>query len=114
MVRKRANRWRRLAWGLGAATALVVVGLRAPRAVRAFDLDDVARRAQAMAAEPFHDPNGEVPDWLLFPKLQYDQWRDIRFRPDKALWRERPALPGAVLSPRPLLRPHDQTERRRG
>ena len=89
MVRHRANRWRGLAWGLGAATALLAVGLLAPRAARAFDLDDVARRAQAMAAEPFRDPKGEVPDWLLFPKLQYDQWRDIRFRPDRALWHDR-------------------------
>lgn len=53
----------------------------------AFDLDDVADKARAMAAEPYQDPVRVVPPWLL--ELNYDQWRDVRFRPDRALWRER-------------------------
>jgi periplasmic glucans biosynthesis protein len=30
-----------------------------------------------------------VPDWMLIGSLTYDQWRDIRFRPDQALWRDK-------------------------
>jgi periplasmic glucans biosynthesis protein len=30
-----------------------------------------------------------VPDWMLITgTMTYDQWRDIRFRPDRALWRK--------------------------
>jgi len=50
-----------------------------------FDLDAVAEKAQKLAAESFQDPKNQVPDWLL--KVTYDQWRDIRFPPDHALWR---------------------------
>jgi glucans biosynthesis protein len=55
--------------------------------VLAFDLDDVAEKARKLAAESFEDPRGEVPDWLL--EISYDQWRDIRFRSDAALWSDR-------------------------
>jgi glucans biosynthesis protein len=54
----------------------------------AFGLDDVARKAQELAAQPYQDPRGQVPDWLL--QINYDQWRDIRFRPDRALWKGSP------------------------
>lgn len=49
-----------------------------------FQLDDVAAKAQKMASESFQDP-GTVPDWLS--RITYDQWRSVRFRPDRALWR---------------------------
>src|SRR5262245_8621844 len=52
-----------------------------------FDFDDVVARAQKLADKAFEDPQGQVPDWLL--KVTYDQWRDIRFRPDRSLWRDR-------------------------
>src|SRR5262249_1425975 len=39
---------------------------------------------EKLAKEPFQEPKGQVPEWLL--KINYDQWRDIRFRPDQALW----------------------------
>jgi glucans biosynthesis protein len=60
---------------------------RAAQTGKGFDLDDVAEKAKKLAAKPFQDPRGQVPDWLL--KLSYDQWRDIRFRPERALWRDR-------------------------
>ena len=53
----------------------------------AFDLGDVVAKAARLAREPDRDARGRVPDWLS--KITYDQWRDIRFRPDKALWRDR-------------------------
>jgi glucans biosynthesis protein len=53
----------------------------------AFDLDDVATLAQQMAKEPYRNRQRQVPDWMRVGSLTYDQWRDIRFRPDRALWR---------------------------
>ncbi len=68
--------------------ATLVAGLAFPaRAKVAFDFGTVSEKAQRLAAEPFREPKGDVPDWLL--KISYDEWRDIRFRPDHALWRDR-------------------------
>ena len=53
----------------------------------AFGLEDVAQRAKKLAASDYADPRGRVPQWLL--DLNYDQYRDIRFRPERALWRDR-------------------------
>jgi periplasmic glucans biosynthesis protein len=60
--------------------------LAAPDARAAFDLNAVTEKARKLAEEPYKDPAGKVPDWLL--KISYDQWRDIRFRADHALWRD--------------------------
>jgi periplasmic glucans biosynthesis protein len=71
-----------------APLAALMIALAARIAAGAgFDLDAVAVRAQQIAAEPFHDPKNQVPDWLL--KLSYDEWRDIRFRSDSALWADK-------------------------
>ena len=49
--------------------------------------DDVGQQAQALAQKPFvaqarpAAPTGD-------DKLTYDQYRDIRFRPDRSLWRD--------------------------
>jgi glucans biosynthesis protein len=53
-----------------------------------FGLEQVASQARKLAAEPYRDRRKEVPDWMLVGKTSYDQWRDIRFRPAQALWRE--------------------------
>src|SRR5271154_1227948 len=58
-------------------------------AVRGFDLDDVAKKAADLAKEPYQDRQKRVPDWMLVGSLTYDQWRDIRFRPDQSLWRDK-------------------------
>ena len=60
---------------------------RAPQAKPAtgFDFENVARIAQARAAEPYRDRSGKLPDTLA--KLSYDDYRDIRFRSERALWR---------------------------
>ncbi|HTO55883.1 MAG TPA: glucan biosynthesis protein G [Myxococcota bacterium] len=65
----------------------MLVGGAARAAGARFGLEQVAEKAQALARAPFHDPHGEVPEWLL--GISYDQWRDIRFRPEQALWRGR-------------------------
>ncbi|MCC6766870.1 MAG: glucan biosynthesis protein [Deltaproteobacteria bacterium] len=89
-----------------ATTALVFLTLvttpalatRAPKASPkaspppTFGFDNVAGKAKQLAAEPFKAPP-QVPEWL--GKINYDQWRDIRFRTDQTLWRE-PAGPFQV------------------
>jgi glucans biosynthesis protein len=53
--------------------------------VDTFDFATVVKRADRLAATPYQAPEA-VPDWLV--KITYDQWRDIRFKPDQALWRD--------------------------
>jgi glucans biosynthesis protein len=69
----------------GALLVVAVAGL--PRGAVAFDLKNVTEKAQQLAKDPYREPKQQVPDWLL--KITYDQWRDIRFRPDKAVWHDR-------------------------
>ncbi len=55
----------------------------------AFDIETVAAQAAQRAREPYRDSRAKVPQWMLIGgTMTYDQWRDIRFRPDKALWSE--------------------------
>jgi glucans biosynthesis protein len=72
---------------LGAFAFVLVLGTP-PRPVHAgFDFAAVAQKAEWFAAHKWKEPPNNVPDWLL--KVSYDQFRDIRFRPDRALWRDK-------------------------
>jgi glucans biosynthesis protein len=51
----------------------------------AFGLDDVSARAGKLAAAPYKATGNGLPKALK--SLGYDQYRDIRFRPERALWR---------------------------
>ena len=58
------------------------------RADDVFDFEVLRFHAKMLAAKPFVQAPVSVPDALL--KLNYDQYRDIRFRPSESLWhRER-------------------------
>jgi glucans biosynthesis protein len=88
MERQRIDRhgWRRVTLrGMPAAVAIGVFLIMAAPA-GAFDLDEVTAKAAQLARAPYDAARGKVPQWLL--DISYDQWRDIRFRPDKALWRD--------------------------
>jgi glucans biosynthesis protein len=63
---------------------LVLVVLHADPA-RAFGFDDVAARAKLQAQGTYQSVSRKPPAELQ--ALTYDQYRDIRFRPDHALWR---------------------------
>jgi len=67
-----------------AFASLLLVPMRAA-AAGAFGFDDVAARAKAQAEQPYRSENRPPPGELV--ALTYDQYRDIRFRPDHALWR---------------------------
>jgi glucans biosynthesis protein len=69
-----------------AMVALALLAAGTPALAKTFDFEDVAAAAKQLAEQPFQEPKGQVPDWLL--KMSYDQWRDIRYRPERALWRD--------------------------
>ena len=52
----------------------------------AFSFDDVARSAEQLAAAPYKKSGETLPKELA--TLTYDQYRDIRYRPEGILWRE--------------------------
>lgn len=61
------------------------VWLGAGGAAQAFDFDDVAARAQQRAESTLPPARKVLPAELQ--ALSYDQYRDIRFKPERALWR---------------------------
>jgi len=65
---------------------LAVMAAPAGAAAPAFDIRTVAAKAEQLAKESYQEPKAQVPDWLL--KISYDQWRQVRFRPEYALWRD--------------------------
>ena len=77
---------------LGAIVAAAAPGVvraeNAPRAVLPpaktprFGFEEVVERARELAGAPFEDPPTRLPE--PFDKLDYDSWRDIRFRKDHA------------------------------
>jgi len=54
------------------------------QAQAAFSLQQVIDQAAKLAKKPYQDLQGQVPEFLL--KISYDDWRDIRFKTDQALW----------------------------
>jgi periplasmic glucans biosynthesis protein len=66
------------------AIALLVILGATPAG--AFDFDDVAALAESQARKPYRTESRKPPAELS--ALTYDQYRDIRFRPDHALWRK--------------------------
>ena len=63
------------------ATALLAGGAHA----QGFDFESVTRLARERASQPYRPVSDKLPADLA--KLNYDQVRDIRWRPDRALWR---------------------------
>ena len=51
-----------------------------------FDSSHVRELARSLAAKPFEAPDLKLPD--PFGDLSYDDYRSIRFRPERALWRD--------------------------
>ncbi|MFZ1326876.1 MAG: glucan biosynthesis protein G [Candidatus Contendobacter sp.] len=70
--------------GFSAPSAPEAVTATTPQPKR-FNFADVHRRAEMLAAQPFQEIGNKLPDFLK--NLDYDQYRDIRFRADKGLWR---------------------------
>ncbi|MBH2019332.1 MAG: glucan biosynthesis protein G [Burkholderiales bacterium] len=67
-----------------ALTCAAVLALGSGQAL-AWSLEDVAQLASQRAKTPFKAASLEVPAELA--KMEYDDYRDIRFKPDSTLWR---------------------------
>ena len=52
----------------------------------AFGFDDVALKARQLADKPYAASSFKLPEELK--QLDYDQYRDIRFKPARAVWKE--------------------------
>ncbi|MFO1303363.1 MAG: glucan biosynthesis protein G [Burkholderiales bacterium] len=61
------------------------IALLAATSVHAFDFEDVAKRAANLASHAYKAPARELPKALK--ELTYDEYRDIRFKPSRAIWR---------------------------
>ncbi|HEX6944899.1 MAG TPA: glucan biosynthesis protein, partial [Casimicrobiaceae bacterium] len=68
-------------WVAGVAALLLAAGAHAAP----FGFEDVGRRAAALAAQPYKAAPSPLPKSVR--ELTYDQYRDIRFRPSKSIWR---------------------------
>lgn len=85
LVHRAPRSGRYLSW-LGLAQALIAAfGLAHAASTFAFGLVDVTRRAQMLAQTAYQGPGSSLPKEMR--DLKYDEYRDIRFRPDHALWR---------------------------
>ncbi len=71
--------------GLAAILFLIATTTPAMAEAPAFGLENVVSIARELAAKPFQDNPVQVPQVLQ--TISYDQWRDIRFVPEKSLWR---------------------------
>jgi len=82
------GRWRATLALLACALLAAAAGPRAAwaQATAADPFALVAERARALAAQPYVKPDGKLPADLA--ALRYDGHRDIRFRPERALWRD--------------------------
>lgn len=74
----------------GLAGLVICTLLLRAEAADSFSYQNAVDKARQLAAQPYQNPAGQVPDFLL--KIDYDAWRDIRFRPEQALWK-REGLP---------------------
>lgn len=70
----------------GASVIVLLTAYLLNGSAHGFDLDDVAARARVLTESDFEEP-ARVPRWLL--DITYDQWRNIRFRRERALWADR-------------------------
>lgn len=77
--------WFGLAVFLCRHAATCCLALAAAPALAAFGFDEVAGRAEQLARQPYRPPAFRLPAEL--EKLSYDGYRDIRFDPQRALWR---------------------------
>jgi glucans biosynthesis protein len=73
-------------WQWLAVAVAFLVCVAPAGAAAAFGLDDVASLARDLAAKPYKAPADRLPQELR--DLDYDALRDIRFKPEQALWRD--------------------------
>ena len=68
-----------------ALRAALLILACAPAVAGAFGFEDVSKRAQELARKSYKAPANTLPAPLR--EMSYDEYRDIRFKADQALWR---------------------------
>lgn len=68
--------------------ALAQIGPLPTGSPASFSHDWLISEAGRLAAEPYQEPSEELPDGL--GEIGYDQYRDIRFRPEARIWGDQP------------------------
>ncbi|WP_166261854.1 glucan biosynthesis protein G [Marinobacter salicampi] len=68
--------------------SVVLATCISPAIADSFGFDQVAEKAKALAAESYKAPE-QVPQFLR--DLSYDQYREVRFKPEASLWRDEPS-----------------------
>lgn len=63
-----------------------VASVPAPAASKPFEFGEVEQKARELAGKPYARDDAGMPEFL--GKLDYDQYRDIRYKPEKALWKD--------------------------
>jgi glucans biosynthesis protein len=76
--------WKRVHYFLGVLIA--TPALWAQPVAKHLTFDDIIATAREHAAKPFAPSANVLPEELRGDKLNYDSYREIRFRHDKALW----------------------------
>ena len=69
---------------IGASVSVLLIAFQCGP-VMAFDFEEVAAQAASLAKQPYRNASRKSP--LELQALNYDQFRDIRFRLDHAVWR---------------------------
>jgi glucans biosynthesis protein len=82
-------RWRRTLNFL-VGLALLSAGVTAVASIRpgTVNLEYVAQAALERARHPFHSPRADLPPFLKADQLNYDAYREIRFKRERALWND--------------------------
>lgn len=80
-----SHRWRRNTGLANSAVWLAAALLAGGAQAQSFDFESVTRLARERAEKPYRAASDKLPADLA--QLNYDQVRDIRWRPDRALWR---------------------------
>ena len=84
--------------------ALCAALLATAASAQTMDLDAITQLAKQRAAQPYSAMNVRLPPEL--EAMDYDQVRDIRWRPERALWRT-PTGPSQAPSPLPAQSPFE-------
>ncbi|WP_424361475.1 glucan biosynthesis protein [Methylocystis parvus] len=79
---------RQMIGALAATGVQLAVPARAQNQSPKFGFDDVLTRARALLAAPYEDVVPRLPD--PFDALDFDTWRDVVFKPERAIFHEIP------------------------
>ncbi|NPU94482.1 MAG: glucan biosynthesis protein G [Gammaproteobacteria bacterium] len=85
------------------ASLLLAMAVITAQAAETFSFQTVIDKARDLAAQPYHEPE-PIPRFMR--ELSYDQYQDIRFNPDKSLWKQGKSKFQVMLMPPGLFYGH--------